>query len=247
MIDIPANWVQKIQNIDWSKVQESVKDYSPAIKVLQQTWSKESLLEISQGKLFVPDSVVNEAIAKRIPAGGQVTGVTIKSHANGRMDIRVETKKVGPVELSGEIKEFVHNGDKSYVTYRVCSRNIPEHGLMSWIFSRISLSMAERMVGHIDMPDNLPVSIKHNTITVDYSQALAESDFGKTEYQGHKLTDMIEIEGATPKDGGIEFDTQLNVPDDVKKALVALLKDKEADLQESQADSSASSDQQNEN
>ena len=64
MIDIPANWMEKVQNIDWSKVQESVKDYGPAIKVLQQTWSKESLLEISQGKLFVPDSVINEAIAK---------------------------------------------------------------------------------------------------------------------------------------------------------------------------------------
>ena len=55
MIDIPANWMEKIQNVDWSKVRESVKDYGPAIKVLQQTWSKESLLEISQGKLFVPD------------------------------------------------------------------------------------------------------------------------------------------------------------------------------------------------
>ena len=66
MIDIPANWMEKVQNIDWSKVKASVKDYGPAIKVLQQTWSKESLLEISQGKLFVPDSVINEAIAKKM-------------------------------------------------------------------------------------------------------------------------------------------------------------------------------------
>ena len=36
MIDIPANWMEKIQNVDWSKVRESVKDYGPAIKVLQQ-------------------------------------------------------------------------------------------------------------------------------------------------------------------------------------------------------------------
>lgn len=35
MIDIPANWMEKIQNIDWSKVEASVKDYGPAIKVLQ--------------------------------------------------------------------------------------------------------------------------------------------------------------------------------------------------------------------
>ncbi len=248
MIDIPANWMEKIQNVDWSKVKESVKDYGPAIKVLQQTWSKESLLEISQGKLFVPDSVINDAIAKRIPENGSVTGVTVKSHANGRLDIRAETKKVGPVEFSGEIKEFVHNGDQSYMTYRVRSRNIPDHGLMSWIFSRVSLSMAERLVGHIEISDDLPISIKHNTVTVDYSKVLAESDFGRTEYQGHKLMDMLEIEGATPKEGGVEFDTKLNVPDDVKKALVALLKDKEAELQENQNQSASSdADQQNEN
>ena len=189
MIDIPANWMEKIQNIDWSKVEASVKDYGPAIKVLQQTWSKESLLEISQGKLFVPDSVINEAIAKKIPEGGSVTGVTLTSHANGRLDIRAETKKVGPVELSGEIQEFVHNG------------------------------------GHVEVSEDLPISIRHNTVTVDYSKVLAESDFGKTEYQGHRLMDMLEIEGAKPKDGGIEFDTKLNVPDDVKKALMAVLVD----------------------
>ena len=160
MIDIPANWMEKIQNIDWSKVEASVKDYGPAIKVLQQTWSKESLLEISQGKLFVPDSVINDAIAKKIPEGGSVTGVTVTSHANGRLDIRAETKKVGPVELSGEIQEFVHNGDTSYMKYRVRSRNIPEHGLMSWVFSRVSLAMAERMVGQ------RPVSVARRHLSV---------------------------------------------------------------------------------
>jgi hypothetical protein len=107
----------------------------------------------------------------------------------------------------------------------VRSRNIPEHGLMSWVFSRVSLAMAERMVGHVELSEDLPISIRHNTVTVDYSKVLAESDFGKTEYQGHRLMDMLEIEGAKPKDGGIEFDTKLNVPDDVKKALVAVLAD----------------------
>ena len=34
---------------------------------------------------------------------------------------------------------------------------------------------------------------------------------------------MIEIERATPKEGGVEFDTKLNVPDDVKQALLAVL------------------------
>ena len=229
MIDLPAGWQEKIEHVDWSRVKEAVKDYGPAIKVIQNTWDKESLLEISQGKLFVPDDMLNKAIAKRIPADSSVKSVTVTSHANGRMDIKADTKKVGPVELSGEIQEFVHNGSQSYMVYRVRERNLPEHGLMSWIFSRISLSMAERMVGHIELSEDLPIEIKHNTVRIDYSKVLAESDFGKTQFQGHRLLDMVEIEKATPKDGGIEFDTKLNIPDDVKAALSKLVADKAAD------------------
>ncbi|SFT50639.1 hypothetical protein SAMN02910356_00853 [Selenomonas sp. GACV-9] len=230
MIDLPANWQEQIQNIDWSKVKEAVKDYGPALRVIQQTWSQETLLEISQGKLFVPDDVINEALAKRIPAEGKVKAVTIRSHANGRMDIATDTTaKVGRIELSGEIKEFVHEGDRSYMVYRVRERNLPSQGLMSWIFSRISLSMAERMFGHIEISDDLPLEIHGNTVKIDYSKVLADSDFGQTEYQGHRLIDMIEIKDACPKEGGIEFQTKLNIPDDVKDALVRLVKGKAAE------------------
>jgi hypothetical protein len=127
------------------------------------------------------------------------------------------------VELSGQVKEFVHEGDKSYMVYRVRERNIPNHGLMSWIFSRVSLGMAQRMVGKVEISEDLPIKIKGNTVTVDYSKALAESDFGKTEFRGHRMLDMIEIQGATVKEGGIMFKTKLNVPDDVKEALKALV------------------------
>lgn len=228
MIDLPAGWQEKIANVDWSKVKEAVQDYGPVIKVIRDTWDKESLLEISQGRLFVSDDMINQAIAKRIPTDGKVKAVTIASHGNGRMDVNVDTEKVGRIELSGEIKEFVHEGDQSYMVYRVRERNIQHHGLMSWVFSRISLSMAERMVGHIELSDDLPVQIKNNTVRVDYSKVLAESDFGKTEFQGHRMLDMVEIDKAVPKDGGIEFETKLNVPDDVKEALKKLVAEKTA-------------------
>ena len=71
MIDMPANWMEKIQHVDWSKVKAAVADYGPVLSVLRQTWSKESLLEISQGKLFVPDDVINDAIAKQMTDDGR--------------------------------------------------------------------------------------------------------------------------------------------------------------------------------
>ena len=229
MIDLPASWQEKLQTIDWSKLEEKVQDYGPVIQVIQHTWNRESLQEISQGKLFVPDEVVNEAIAQRIPANGRVTALKVVSHANGRMDIVTDTTSVGKIELSGEIKEFVHSGDKSYAVYQVRERNIPSHGLMSWVFSRISLSMAERLVGKIEISDDLPVNIHRNTINIDYSKVLAASDFGKAEFQGYRLLDLIEVEGAVPKEGGIEFQTKLNVPDSVKNVLMQLVADETED------------------
>ena len=50
MIDLPAGWLEKIHNIDWAEIKEKVQDYGPALRVLRETWSRETLTEISQGK-----------------------------------------------------------------------------------------------------------------------------------------------------------------------------------------------------
>ncbi len=226
MIDLPANWQEQLQNIDWGKVQEKVADYGPALSVIKDTWDRETLAEISQGNLFVSDKMLNDAIAKNIKEDSPAKAVILESQDNGRLKVTVDTAKLGKVELTGEVKEFVHTGDKSYMVYRVRERNIPSHGLMSWVFSRVSLAMAQRMVGALQVSDDLPVEIKHNTVRIDYSKVLAESEFGKTMFHGHRLLDMIAIEKATPKAGGIMFQTKLNVPDDVKDDLKALLPQK---------------------
>lgn len=226
-MDMPANWQQTLEKIDIAQVTQAVEDYGPAIRVVRDTWDRETLEELADGKLFVSDEMMNDAIAQSLADAGEaapVKGLTLQSLANGRLKITADTRKIGPVELTGTIEDFVHDGDKSYMKFRVREKNIPQHGLMSWVFSRISLSMAERMVGHLEMPENLPVAIKHNTIFVDYSEVLAASRFGQTEVRGHRLLDMIEIKSATPKEGGILFETRLHVPDDVKASLLEIVK-----------------------
>ncbi|MBR1696553.1 MAG: hypothetical protein IJ709_14410, partial [Selenomonas sp.] len=168
MIDLPANWQDQLQQIDWAKIQEKVSDYGPALKIIKDTWDRETLAEISQGNLFVSDKMLNAAIAKNIKEDSPVRSVLLESKENGRLNITIDTAKIGKVELSGEVKEFVHEGDKSYMVYRVRERNIPHHGLMSWVFSRISLAMAQRMVGKLSISEDLPVEIKHNNVRIDY-------------------------------------------------------------------------------
>ena len=226
-MDLPAAWVEQVQKIDWGEIREKVQDYGPALKVVRGTWSRESLKEISEGKLFVPDEVINEALMQGLQKKPQqgLESLSLHSHDDGKLDIEASTSK-GELKLSGKIKEFVHQGDKTYMVYQVKQKKLPGHGLMSWIFSRVSLSMVERMVGKADTFDNLPVDIKHNDVKVDCGQVLAASTFGQTRFHGHRLLDMIEIKGATPKENGIEFQTELHIPDDVKDDLKGLLKGK---------------------
>ena len=227
VIDIPANVIEQVKNVDWSAVREAVRDYSPALTVLRDTWDRETLAQIAEGHLFVRDSVLNEAIAKNLGMGGTIRGIVMRSHANGRLDLLcTTTKKYKKVELSGTIEEFVHDGDKSYAVYCVREKNIPDHGFVSWVFSRVSLSMVERMMGRFDVSENLPVEIHGNKVHVDFREMLAASKLGQTEFHGHRMMDMIEIEGASVQEGGIMFDTKLNVPDDVRDALEALLQEK---------------------
>lgn len=227
MVMMPAAVVDTAASMHWSgmEMESAVADYGPALRVLRDTWDKETLREIAHGHLFVSDDLINEAIAKKIPADGSVKKLTIASHDNGRMDIAAETSSVGTVELSGTIDEFIHEGDTSYIVYHVRSKNIRDHGLMSWMFSRISLGMAQRLVGKLDIPENIPVQIHGNRVRIDGSQVLAESALGKTSFQGHRLLDMIEVKGAVPKDGGIDFQTELHVPPAVQRALLALAVD----------------------
>ena len=209
----------------WHNLREStVKDYGPAISIIRATWSKETLYDLAHGHLAIPDDVLNDAIARSIAGSSKVKSLSITSkEKKNRLEIHADTEKAGRIELSGEIKEFVHNADQSYFSYRVRERELEDHGLASWIFSRISLSMAQRLFGSIEFPDDLPTKIRHNTLTIDFRKVLEQSDMGKAELAGHRLIDMVEIEEAMPHDGYIDIRTELHVPDDVKFMLLNLV------------------------
>lgn len=226
VIDIPMHIVEDVRGIDWGAVKDAVADYGPVLSVVRDTWDRETLTEIADGRLFVRDEMLNDAIAKNLGTDAAVTGIRLTSHADGRLDIDCTTKKkYKHIELSGTIEEIVHDGEKSYAVYRVRRKNVPHHGLVSWIFSRVSLSMVERMVGPLDVSERVPVDVRGNRVRVDFHEVLEASRLGRTEFRGHRLVDMIEIEGAEVREGGIMFDTKLNVPDDVKDALKNILKD----------------------
>ena len=231
-MDMPAIISEYFPSISGESILEAVEDYQPAWQVIQHTWSNETLKEIMQGKVSVPDSVINEAIAESLQAekdGSEaaaeppVTELKLTSRENGRLEIFANTKKIGRVEFSGTIEEFVHNKEDSHVTYRVRERALKDHGLASWFFSRISMSMSQKLFGKFDLGESLPTTIKGNYITVDCRKALEQSKLAKAEIKGYPVLDMLEIKNAVPHDGYIMFETRLNIPQEIQVAALDLL------------------------
>ena len=236
-MDMPAIISEYFPGISAESISEAVEDYQPAWQVIQHTWSNETLKEIMQGKVSVPDSVINEAIAESLKAesGGSdagddgpgaeppVTELKLTSRENGRLEIFANTKKIGRVEFSGTIEEFVHNKEDSHVTYRVRERALKDHGLASWFFSRISMSLSQKLFGKLDLGESLPTTIKGNYITVDCRKALEQSKLVKAEIKGYPVLDMLEIKNAVPHDGYIMFETRLNIPQEIQVAALDLL------------------------
>ena len=231
-MDMPAIISEYFPGISAESISEAVEDYQPAWQVIQHTWSNETLKEIMQGKVSVPDSVINEAIAESLQAekdGSEaaaeppVTELKLTSRENGRLEILANTKKIGRVEFSGTIEEFVHNKEDSHVTYRVRERALKDHGLASWFFSRISMSLSQKLFGKLDLGESLPTTIKGNYITVDCRKALEQSKLAKAEIKGYPVLDMLEIKNAVPHDGYIMFETRLNIPQEIQVAALDLL------------------------
>ena len=231
-MDMPAIISEYFPGISVESISEAVEDYQPAWQVIKHTWSNETLKEIMQGKVSVPDSVINEAIAESLQAekdGSEaaaeppVTELKLTSRENGRLEIFANTKKIGRVEFSGTIEEFVHNKEDSHVTYRVRERALKDHGLASWFFSRISMSLSQKLFGRFDLGESLPTTIKGNYITVDCRKALEQSKLAKAEIKGYPVLDMLEIKNAVPHDGYIMFETRLNIPQEIQVAALDLL------------------------
>ena len=231
-MDMPAIISEYFPGISAESISEAVDDYQPAWQVIKHTWSNETLKEIMQGKVSVPDSVINEAIAESLQAekdGSEaaaeppVTELKLTSRENGRLEIFANTKKIGRVEFSGTIEEFVHNKEDSHVTYRVRERALKDHGLASWFFSRISMSLSQKLFGKLDLGESLPTTIKGNYITVDCRKALEQSKLAKAEIKGYPVLDMLEIKNAVPHDGYIMFETRLNIPQETQVAALDLL------------------------
>jgi hypothetical protein len=224
LMSLPDSMSKQLQKFYNERVQAILQQYAPAVQVLRKTWDKKTMEGIMSGRVAVPDATINDALAKKFANHGHVKSLSITSLENGRMAIHLDTKDIGRVELIGTIDRFVHKKDISYMTFTVEQKKLVDHiRYLSWIFSRMSLSLMEKLTGEMNPFEELPLTFKGNTVKADFSQKIKSSDLAKTTVLGYNLADSLQIDGAVPHKDYVEFQTNLQVPDDVKNLILRAL------------------------
>lgn len=211
---------------DWipQDVDVMITEYEPYAEIIKKTWDRQSLEHIIQGKLDVPDEVINAVLAQEISDSDKVKSLHITSRENGRLDIYADISNYGGVNISGTIDSCIHEGDTSYMSYTVKYKDLEDHGgMIGWMFSHLSVSMLEKLVGHIKLSNDVITKVHGNTVRIEYQEALKKSEAAQVSIGGYRLMDVLCIHGAVPHEGYIEFETSFQMPDEIKKLLLHVL------------------------
>ena len=224
MIDMPV--------IISSQVMESVKGWSSEIKipdlshviaVLKDTWDLQTFSNLEQGKVAISDDVINQSLAAAIEDNEQVKELSITSLEDHKLKITALTKKAGHIILVCKVEQFVHNKDNSFMKLKVVDKKLADKPIISWIFSKVSLAMVTKLVGNVDPGHGLAVKIVGNEVTIDFHQALYNSNIGTIDVLGYKPLDAMIITEAVPQKGFVNFTTALDLPDHIKDMIKNVL------------------------
>lgn len=224
-MDMPIAMLEEAaQSVSIGALASGVADLAPVVEIVRHTWSTQTLAQISEGRVTVPDEVINESLARYAGENQKISDIRVASLGDGRLRLTAKTEKLGAVDFLCRIDQLRHDKDISLLKFTVLEKDLPDQEVLSWIVSRVSLSMVEKMVGHIEFGDTVKTKITGDTVAIDFHDALAATPFGKANLFGYRLGDALVIEEATPKEGYIECKTALKLPDGVKQMVQNILK-----------------------
>ncbi len=217
MIDMPvvisSNIIENVRG--WS-TELKIPDLSHVIAVLKETWNLQTFKNLEQGKVALSDDVINESLASAIEDSEEIKELSITSLDDHKLKITALTKKTGPMVFLCRVEQFEHNKDYSIMKLKVLDKKLPNKPIVSWIFSKVSLAMVTKMVGNVDPGHGLGIKIVGNEVTIDFHQALYNSNIGTIDVLGYKPLDAVIIKEAKPEKGLINFTTSIDLPDYIK-------------------------------
>lgn len=124
-VDLPSSWISQI---DLSAISGKVADFTPVIKVIKDTWNKQTLEGLREGKVAVSDELLNESLARSIENNENISDLQVTSIGDKKIKIKANTAHLGRVEMTCRIDRFEHNKDNSTVQFTVVKKKLPDKG-----------------------------------------------------------------------------------------------------------------------
>jgi hypothetical protein len=222
-MDMPVMMMDAADSVKSWDVSSQLSNVTHMFSVLREVWNRQTVADLARGNITVPDEVLNQSLQQALGDSDKVQEFTLTSLANNKIKIHLRTESVGTVNLVCRIKQFEHDQNHSVMKLSILDKQLPDRPLMSFIFSHISMALVTKLAGPIDVGPDLALAIDGNDVTVDFHQALLRSKLATVEVMGYRLLDQVEITGAAAQAGGVTFQTNLNVPQQVVDALIKVL------------------------
>lgn len=222
-MDMPVTIVQIEENVANWDIGSHLDDVSRLFSVVREVWDRQTVADLAQGSIVVPDDVLNQSLVAMLGDSDKVKEFTLSSLADNKIKIHLRTETVGTVNLICQIKQFEHDKNHSVMKLSILDKQLPDRPLMSFIFSHISMAFITKLAGPIDVGPDLGINFVGNDVTIDFHQALSRSKLATVEIMGYRLLDQVEITGATAQAGSVTFQTNLALPQQAVEFLLKAL------------------------
>ena len=211
-MDMPVMIVQAADSVTAWNITSQLGDASHMFNVLREVWDRQTVADLAQGSITVPDDVLNQSLLQAMGDSDKIKEFTLTSLADNKIKVHFRTEAVGTVNLVCQIKQFEHDKDHSMMKLSIIDKQLPDRPLLSFIFSHISMALVTKLAGPIAVGSDLALNFYGNDVTIDFQQALSRSKLATVEVLGYRLLDQVEITSATAQAGAIVFQTNLALP-----------------------------------
>ena len=177
--------------------------------VLKDTWSAQTLKDLENGVIAVPESAINEYLEAALPEHPDIRSAHLAIHPDNKLALNIDTKGTGKMALEGTVTRFVQNSDESDMSIQIGKRKMLDKPITSWFFAHISLGMLTKLFGNPlnDEQDKFITKIHGNTLDIDFKPYVSQSTLSRVSAGGFSLFDLFSVDSLSTDEGVVYLHT----------------------------------------
>lgn len=183
-------------------------------KILRETWDAQTLDELMNGVVAIPQSAINDYLATQLTDYPDIRDVQLAVHPDNQIHLDLNTRKSGRISIDGAITRFVQNNDESQMSVAVGKRKLLDKPVTSWFFAHLSLSLLSRMFGNPlnSEQDKFVTQISGNTLNVNFKPYIDQSPLQGFSVAGFSLINLFSVDSLTTEEGTVYLHTSYHGP-----------------------------------